>query len=133
MFKLTLKDVFLLYFCWQFEVPCLIVLSISFFLLLTPLFLWSPLPGQSWAPFLMRTLLLIGNFLCDMRVDEFSSNILPIEYVERASFHSSFFSRLLLKRFGSYTLQFYFLPRSIHCWLHVFYIMNKMYGIEIFP
>ena len=52
---------------------------------------------------------------------DFSSNILPIECVERTSFHSSFFSRLILKWFGLYTLQFFFLPRSIQYKLLLFY------------
>ena len=52
---------------------------------------------------------------------DFSSNTLPIEYVERTSFHSSFFSRLILKWFGLYTLQFFFLPRTIQYKLLLFY------------
>ena len=52
---------------------------------------------------------------------DFSSNILPMEYVERTSLHSSFFSKLILKWFGLYTLQFFFLPRTIQYKLLLLY------------
>ena len=90
--------------------------------LIITLLLCSPLAckGEFDVSF-TRTILLMGDLLSEMRLDEFCSNVLLIEYVERASFHSSFFSRLLLKRFGSYTLQFFFLPRTIQYKLLLLY------------